>query len=43
MRRPALLVLAVVLSAALGLTLWLVAELRQAAATSDVAPPPVRR
>jgi hypothetical protein len=44
MRRPAAL-LAVLLAAALGVTLWLVRELRQAAATADgvapaaVAPP----
>ncbi|MBK9516294.1 MAG: carboxypeptidase regulatory-like domain-containing protein [Anaeromyxobacter sp.] len=44
MRRPAVLVLAAVLLAALGVTLWLVRELRTAADSSDVAlVPPSQR
>jgi len=39
MRRPAVL-LAVLLAAALGVTLWLVRELRQAAASAEGAAPP---
>jgi len=40
MRRPAVLVLAAVLAAALLLTLWLVSELRLAASTSGPSAPP---